>query len=79
MKIGKKNNSLNLLSLVSNYLNQDVLIINSNVLFRSNLIKSALNYKSSFVISNNKNFNLDDSIIFIKKNNLTVFKKSIKN
>ena len=60
----ENNNSLNLLSLVSNFLDQDVIIINSNVLFRANLIKKNLLINSSFIISNDKKFNLDKSIFF---------------
>lgn len=73
----ENNNSLNLLSLVSNFLDQDVIIINSNVLFRANLINKSLLINSSFIISNDKKFNLDKSIFFFKKVDLNILKKNI--
>ena len=74
----EKDNSINLLSLIKENLTKDTLILNSNVLFRSKLIKKSLSKNISFIISNNNKFNLENSILFLKKKNLLTLTKLLE-
>ena len=68
-------NSISLLTLIKNINAKDTLVINSNILFRSFLLNNYINNKNNFIISNNKKFHLENSIIFLKKNSIKKLNK----